>query len=250
MRGIRQVYVRHRIDALSRSLPYSSRPPPGVVAVVAPEFRPPAGAVQLRGRFDREATGVLYYQNESIPGVLPNGTRIELSSPLQVSLSPGAGLSAGTPTATVRAGTFGRHALRYACGGSTGSFSSSVTLRTNDPETPSVVVPVAVECTANHPPTALIRKTVPLFDADRVIRVAQGEEVRIIGEADDADGDSMGCYMDMGDGFSRYERPFPNCTVLDVRHTYKDPGTYVVDFVVEDDLGERDLARVKVIVSP
>jgi len=27
------------------------------------------------------------------------------------------------------------------------------------------------------------------------------------------------------------------------------PGAYVVDFVVEDDLGERDLAQVKVIVE-
>ncbi len=249
-RGVWEVYVRHRVDLVSENLPYSSRPALGLVTVVAPELRPPAGTVELRGRFDREATGVLYYQNESVPGVLPNGTRVELSSPLQVSLVPGTGLSADPPTATVRAGTSGRHALSYACGGSTGSFSTSVTLQTNDPEAPSVVVPVAVECTANHPPTATIRKTVPSFDADRVIRIALGDPVRVIGEADDTDGDKMGCYMDMGCGSSPYGRPFPGCTVLDVTHTYKDPGTYVVDFVVEDDLGERDLAQVKVIVSP
>ena len=248
-RGVWEVYVRHRIDAISQNLPYSSRPPLGLVTVVVPEFQPPAGGIELRGRYDREATGVLYYQNASVTGVLPDDSPIELASPLQVSLSPAAGLSADNATATVRPGAFGRHALSYACGGRTGTFSTSVALRTNDPEHPEVIVPVTADCTANHPPVAAINKTVPSLDADRVIRVVYGDLVRIIGEADDPDGDAMGCYLDMGDGSPRYERPYPDCTVLDVTHTYKDPGAYVVDFVVEDDLGERDLAQVKVIVE-
>jgi hypothetical protein len=224
------------------------------VTVVAPRLKTPVPPVALRGRFDKDATGVLAYQNARTEGVLPNGTPIELTSPLRVTLDLPPGLSAETAEATVRAGAFGRHALHFACGGRTGTFSASLTLVTNDPRHPSVSVPVTAECTANHPPEAEIQKTVPAdSNGDGVIEVALGQEVRIIGKPRDPDGDPMGCYMDLGDGSPPVEIPHPDCgaggTALDVRYTYKDPGTYVVAFVVEDDLGERDVAQVEVVVA-
>ncbi len=103
----------------------------------------------------------------------------------------------------------------------------------------------------NNPPGAPEIDGPPSGDA--------GEEYEFTFHATDPDGDSVYYYIDWGDGTNTgWIGPYPHCTVVTLKHTYANQGTYIIkakakdEYEAESDWSEFEVAmpRNKAITSP
>jgi hypothetical protein len=240
-RGVYEVFLRYRVGAVGRDLPYAGRPPEPTLFVLGPDLRDLPVSVTLRGRAGGTAVGVLRYANAPRAGVAPDGTPVELTSPLQVWTPAGASPLAWPRRLEVPAGRSGYHRLSAACPKKPGVYELELPVYTNDPDYPEVVLPVVLLCEDRDVPE-------PVLDADRTAGAAPlRANLRLgLARADDA----LACALDFGDGSPPRTWPAGACPRdAVVPHTYARPGTYQAVLLVSEAGEPVNLAFVTVQVD-
>ncbi len=240
-RGVYEVFLRYRIGPVGQKLPYAARPPEPRLLVLGPDLQDLPLALELRGAPGGLATGVLSAANPALQGITPEGEAVTLTSPLRL-WAPGEGRLRTEPRRLrVEPGTAGYQRLLAACPAKAKTFTTSLTLYSNDPELSQVELPVSVICEGAPPPRLRLSATPE--------QGAAPLSVRFTLEAAGA-GAEHACVFDPGDGGPPFTWATGACPqrVRQV-HVYERPGRYRAVLLVRDRFGLRDLAAVDVNVD-
>ncbi len=240
-RGVYEVYLRYRIGPVGRELPYTARPPEPRLLVLAPDLQDLPLALELHGAPGGLAVGVLSVANPALQGVTPEGETVTLTSPLRL-WAPGEGKLRTQPRRLqVEPGTAGHQRLLATCPPKATSFTTELTLYSNDPELPQVELPVSVICEGAPPPRLRLSAT-PEHGAAPL-------SVRFTLETAGA-GAEHACVFDPGDGGPPFTWATGACPQrVQQVHVYERPGRYRAVLLVRDRFGLRDLAAADVNVD-
>ncbi len=222
-RGVYQVFLRYRVGAVGRDLPYAARPPEPLLVVQGPDLQLLPVAVTLRGAPGGAAAGVLSYVNAPLAGVAPNGEAVQLSSPLRVWTPAEGRLLAEPRRLELAAGSRGYHRLKAACPKTPGVYEAELPVYTNDPDLPAVLLPATLVCDDEPAPE-------PFLQADRGAGAAP-LEVRFTLGLRAPQAAEFACRLDFGDGSP--PQVWPACPEkARVAHVYERPGRYQAALLV------------------